>query len=185
MDVTISKKWKLVILVALVLAAAPLYFASGPGMERITKQLWARSTESDTPVKLYKAISFYNYTMRDGDADTLAMEWLKHYGGDETLKADKNYRFNSWDDTICPWNDDNPRPAQNGEDYRPTPHPLTARVLMMWADHLENGHRLAEATHIYTLLTNDAYCKEYNLQVDPDVLKEAQKGVQRNSSGAR
>jgi len=187
LDVTISKKGKIAIAVFLVLAAAPLYIASNPGMDRIVKGLWDKADDPKTPETLVKIMWFYGITWRDDKMETLAHEWLKHYGGDETEK-DKGQRYDSWDAleaSTFPFDAEHKRPEQKGEDYRPTPHPLTGKVLIMWANHLEDGHQLQQAVHIYELLDNEAYCTQWNLQRDPEVMKAAQAGRTRNGSGSR
>ncbi len=189
MDVTMSKKWKVVIAIALVVLAAPLYIASTPGLERITKSLWDKSTETKTPESLYKVMRFYDATYREDKMEALAKEWLKHYGGDEGEK-EFPMRYHCWEPTLeartYPYDGEaHVRPAQKGEDFRPTPHPLTAKVLIMWAKHLENQHRLHEAVHLFKLIDNEEYCKKYSIERDPEALKEAISGVQRNGSGSR
>src|SRR5207244_300471 len=53
MDVTLSRKAKAIILVGVVVAAAPLYFASNAGMDRICGNLWTKADEAKTPEQLW------------------------------------------------------------------------------------------------------------------------------------
>jgi hypothetical protein len=184
-DVQMSKKAKVAIAIALVLAAAPLYFASNPGMEKIVKSQWDKASETKTPENLYRAMVFYNATWREDKMEALAKEWLKHYGGDESEK-DFTHRYHCWEPTLAartfPYDGETAiRPAQKGEDF----HPLTAKVLILWAKHLENNHRLQEAVHLYKIIDNEAYCTQWHIERDPDSYKQAVAGIQRNTSGSR
>ncbi|MEZ0228558.1 MAG: hypothetical protein ACAI25_08020 [Planctomycetota bacterium] len=189
MDVQMSKKAKIAIAIVMVLAAAPLYFASNPGMDRIIKSQWDKASETKTPENLYKAIVFYGISWREDKQEELIKEWLKHYGGDESEK-EFPFRYHCWEPILLnrtfPYDGEaHVRPPQKGEDFRPTPHPLTAKVLIIWANHLENNHRLQEAVHLYKLIDNQEYCSKWNLERDPDSYKQAVSGIQRNGSGSR
>lgn len=188
MDVQLSKKAKLIIGVAAVILIAPLYLASNPGMEKIIKSQWDRADDAKTPVNLYRAMVFYNATYREAKMEELAKEWLKHYGGDETEK-ELGQRYMSWGELrerTFPFDPEtNPRPPQRGEDYRPTPHPLTADVLNMWALHLENNHQLQMAVHLYNCVDDEKYATQWGIQRDPEAVKTAHGGVIRNGSGSR
>jgi hypothetical protein len=188
-----SKKAKLIVGLALFIAAAPLYLASNPGMERIAKGLWEKADDAQTPERVYWMIRFYNMTWRDDKGEALCKEWLRHYGGDESEK-DVGKRFDSWDrapdgrptpENSFPYDDQNKRPPQKGEDFRPTPHPLTGRVLIIWGGRLEDGHQLQQAVHIYELLNDEKYCEQWAITREPEVQKAAISGVQRNGSGSR
>jgi hypothetical protein len=186
-DVTISKKWKIVIVVCLVLAALPLYLASNPGMKMMVGKCWEKSTDAKTPENLFRLAQLYNASSREDDMQELIIKWLQHYGGDETEK-DPGQRWDTWDpkpQNAYPWDEEHPRPEQKGEDYRKTPHPLTGRALIMWANNLEDHHRLAEAVHIYNFLANETYCNQWGMTKDPEVYKRATEGIQRNSTGNR
>ena len=188
MDVQLSKKAKIAIVIVLFVSIAPLYLASNPGTDKIAKQLWDKADDTKTPEGLYKLMVFFDATWRDEKAADLAKEWLKHYGGDETEK-DVPVRYQCWGDLkdrTFPYDAETMhRPPQRGEDFRPHPHPLTAKVLIRWASFLEDRHRLAEAVHIYTLLANEKYCADWQLTVDPESKKNAMSGVTRNGTGSR
>jgi len=193
LDVQLSKKAKIIILIVLIVAAAPLYACSNPGLDKITKSLWEKGDDPETPKKIYWITQLYAWTWREDKGVDLAKEWLRHYGGDETDKAALK-RWDSWDPpkdpdgkpmSTYPWDETGPRPPQKGEDYRPEPHPLTGKVLIFWANHLEDVHQLQQAVHIYELLNDENYCNQWKIQRDPEVAKAALAGITRNSSGNR
>jgi len=177
-DVNISKKWKVIILIGVVIAAAPLYLLSASGMERQVDALWDRADDEKTPDRLLTYARVYNATWREEECQTLLLKWIEHYGGDETEK-EQTSRYISWQP--YPYNgDDHPRPAQHGMDYRKEPHPQTARVLFMIGERLERTHSYGEMKHTFKLILDDP---QGLLKPDADIMKRAQLGIDRNSSG--
>jgi hypothetical protein len=176
-EATISKKGKIIILVCLVLAAAPIYLLSMTGVQHFVDQAWEHADDSRSPEKILWWANLLNNTYREPEAEALFVEWLKHYGGDET-ETDQNLRIISWQP--YPWNnDDHPRPPQHGEDYRKDPHPLTAKVLVLYGERLERMHQYQQAVHIFSIITNDTL----PFSKDTEVRARAQKGIDRNGSG--
>ncbi len=175
MEQNLSKKAKLVILVAVLILAFPLYALSDLGMGRWTQAAWDNAGDSESPERLLKYAKLYGLTMRKDKENDLLEEWLKHYGGDETEK-DPGARYITW--KPYPWSDETPRPKQKGEDYRSSPHPKTAEVLVTIAEHYEDARQYQPSQHLFEIVMNDAS----GLPKDDAAHERARLGIQRSRS---
>ena len=185
MDTTISKKGKIVILVALLILAAPLYLTSTSGIYRVAGIQtnsdggvtgFAPADDAKTPDRILTAARFLNNTYREPEAEAVLEQWLDHYGGDETEK-DPQQRFITW--RAYPYSDEKPRPPMHGEDYRKEPHPSTAQALILYGERMERLHYYQNSKHIYDIILSEGF----PFYKDTDARTRAQKGVDRNGSG--
>ena len=176
MDTTISRKGKIVILVAILILAAPLYLTSTPGIQRFLDSAWANADDPKSPDRILTLAKFLNNTYREPEAEAVFEQWLDHYGGDETEK-DPQQRFITW--RPYPYSDEKPRPQQHGEDYRKEPHPSTSTVLILYGERMERLHYYQNSKHIYDIILSEGF----PFYKDTDARTRAQKGIDRNGSG--
>ncbi len=176
MDTTISRKGKIVILVTILIAAAPLYVMSTAGINRFLDNAWEHADDAKSPERVLFWAKLMNNTYREPEAEAVLEKWLDHYGGDETEK-DPQLRFITW--KAYPYNEEHPRPPQHGEDYRKEPHPSTSTVLILYGERMERLHYYQNSGHIYGIILNETF----PFYKDTDARTRAQKGIERNGSG--
>src|SRR5580658_8351679 len=99
MEANMSRKAKVIVAVVIAVLAFPLYALSDLGMDRWIGRAWDRSDDTNTPEALLSYIHIYDTSWREEKAEALLVEWLKHYGGDES-ERDANEKYCTWE---APW----------------------------------------------------------------------------------
>jgi hypothetical protein len=180
-DTQISKKWKVVIAIAVAILAFPLWALSGSGLKFFEDKCWADSTDDKTPGNLLKIATIYDLTYRSSEAERIWRLWLLHYGGDESEKPNERV-YITWQEMngtgLKKWDESNPRPEQKGADWCKDPNPLTPKVLLNCALLLEKNRRYQEAKHLVDILQAD----NTGLKVDIDIKTECESFQIRNKS---
>lgn len=141
-----KSRTKLVLVVVIAAMAFPLYALSGSGMERWVQK--CKENEGRDPKaaeNLYKLALVYHWTYRTDKAKELLREWIIRYGGDDSEWGDGDKIF-TWEPPH--WTEDKPRPAF----YSKTPHPLTAKVLCVYAEIWETERQVQVSRHLFEVV---------------------------------